>query len=268
VGHARSVTAPRWDHVAYCDAVEEEIGRFAALVKGADPELPVPTCPEWTLGKLIRHVGGVHRWAGRMVREVAQERVDPRQIDLDLPDEPSGLASWLASGAAPVVATLRAADPDSPMWAWGLDQHARFWPRRLLHETTVHRTDAEQALGRASVVDAAVAADGIEELLDNLPGAAYFRPAVRDLKGSGEQLLLVAADTGDSWLITLGADGYTWARAPALGDADGAEAASVVLRGDASDVLLALYNRRPVGEVTHVEGDTEVLTRWLANSVL
>ena len=40
------------------------------------------------------------------------------------------------------------------MWAWGPDKHARFWPRRLLHETAVHRGDAYLLMwGRRTITD-------------------------------------------------------------------------------------------------------------------
>ena len=139
----------------------------------------VPTCPDWSLADLVRHTGTVHRWATRMVRDLAPQRLDPRSLDLGLPDDEAGYADWLASGARELVTTFGAADPDAAMWAWGADQHVRFWPRRMVHETTVHRADAELASGVQPRIDPATAADGIDELLDNLPTAAYFRPASR-----------------------------------------------------------------------------------------
>jgi hypothetical protein len=32
------------------------------------------------------------------------------------------------------------------MWAWGPDKHARFWSRRMLHETAVHRVTGDPTL--------------------------------------------------------------------------------------------------------------------------
>lgn len=36
---------------------------LAATVAGADLDAAVPTCPQWVLRDLVRHVGMVHRWA-------------------------------------------------------------------------------------------------------------------------------------------------------------------------------------------------------------
>src|SRR5206468_2913885 len=127
------------------------------------------------------------------------------------PDDPAKLADWFADGGRALVDTLRAADPDAPMWSWGADQHARFWSRRMLHETTVHGVDASLAVAARPAVDAAVAVDGIAELLENLPSAAYFRPEVAQLKGSGESIHLHATDADGEFVIHLGADGFTWA---------------------------------------------------------
>ncbi|MFJ6752135.1 maleylpyruvate isomerase N-terminal domain-containing protein [Streptomyces sp. NPDC091266] len=59
----------------------------------------------------------------------------------------------MTASAAEAAETFRAVDPDAPMWAWGADQHARFWVRRMLFETLVHRTGAETAVGIRPTVD-------------------------------------------------------------------------------------------------------------------
>jgi uncharacterized protein (TIGR03083 family) len=250
-----------WDHEQYCEAVGVEIIRFADAVKGAQPSMPVPTCPGWTIGKLVKHIGGIHRWAGRMVHERASTRLDPREVELGLPTDEAQYADWLADGAAPLVATLRAADPDAPMWAWGADQHARFWSRRMLHETTVHRADAELALGREPTIDAPVAVDGIDELLDNLPGAKYFAPNVTELRGDGELLHFHCTDIEGEWMIRLSREGFDWEH--------GHGAASAAVRGAAADLLLLAYGRRQPDEARFERfGEGALLARWLEKSAL
>ena len=73
------------------------------------------------------------------------------------------------------------ADPGSSMWAWGADQHARFWSRRQLHETLVHRCDLELAQSGRPSVPAHLAADTIDEFLDNL--AAFAEGVLRPVAG-------------------------------------------------------------------------------------
>jgi uncharacterized protein (TIGR03083 family) len=250
-------------HANYCDAVSLEIERIVDAVTGVDPATPVPTCPDWTVADLIEHVGGIHRWAERMVREQTPVRIPSRLIDLNLPPGKAEYPAWLAAGGPVLVDTLRQADPDASMWAWGADQHTRFWSRRMVFETAVHRTDAEQAVGRAASIDTNVAVDGIDELLDNLPCAARFAPNVTELRGDGESLRFLAADTGHGWLIELHPDGFSWRHDTS------AVPASVGLHGSAADLFMLLWRRLPLRSPQfELSGDAAVLTHWLDKSAL
>jgi uncharacterized protein (TIGR03083 family) len=173
--------------------------------------------------------------------------------------EPPALAGWLADGAGFVEPRFRGAQPATPMWAWGWPKNAGFWPRRMIHETAIHRADAELALGRQPSIAPDVALDGVDELLDNLPQAAYFAPHVAELKGDGE--ILVLATDGAAWAIPLQPDGFSWVR-----DDEVAGDATLAVRSPA-DLLLTLYGRRAPapGEIT---GKAEIVHHWLANSTL
>jgi uncharacterized protein (TIGR03083 family) len=244
------------EHGWYCDALAVEIERFVSVVSDADPSVPVPTCPDWTLADLVRHVGGVHRWAGQMVRDRAQERLRFRDVEMGLGNGAD--AAWIQAGARVMLPVLRAADPDAAMWAWGADQHARFWARRMLHETTVHRADAEFALGGGGPdIAADVAVDGIDEFLDNLPRAAYFAPGVQELTGDGETISWRSTEVGERWRITLGPDGFDWDHDDRASDAE--------VRGAAADLLLLAYGRLPL-DGFEVKGDRSLLTRWQGHS--
>jgi uncharacterized protein (TIGR03083 family) len=247
-------TCHQLGHTAYCDALEREIARLADVARELDLEATVPTCPEWTGAVLLEHIGGIHRWAGTMVATLAPERLRREQLDLGLPDDPAGLPDWIAAGADVLVPALRKADPEAAMWAWGSDPHVRFWSRRMLHETTVHRADAEIALGRDPAIDADVAVDGVDEFLDNLPHAKYFAPRVEELRGEGGRVRFACPET--VWTIALVPDGITWSH-------DESDAADVTVTADAADVLLFVYGRRGPASVT---GDRALLERWIANS--
>jgi uncharacterized protein (TIGR03083 family) len=176
--------------------------------------------------------------------------------------------SWaeLESQVAAVAAALRAADPDAPMWVWGPDPHVRWWARRMLHETTVHRADAELTLGRTPDIDADVAADGVEEFFDNLSSAASFSPDIDKLRGGGEIIGLSASDGVASWLITVGPDGPTLRRGE---DAAASVATSAAVRASLADLLLFVWGRRRPGEAgIEVSGDPALLTWWLQHSAV
>ncbi len=175
------------DHARCCDLLADEVERAAGVVAEVPAETVVPSCPEWNVGDLVLHLGRVHRWADGLVVALADE---PQAATEAFADPGPPTARWLRSGGASLLGTLRAADPDAPMWAWGADQHVRFWSRRQLHETLVHRIDAELAGGLPSTVAPEVAADGIDELLVNLPAAARFSPKVANLRGDGRRLAL------------------------------------------------------------------------------
>ena len=253
-----STPTGRLDHRA---AVAAETARFAALVGGADLATPVPNCPGWTLADLVRHAGSVQRWFSVLLRNRIQEPPRSREVELRLPAEPDGYADWLAESAAVAADAFAATEPDLPMWAWGADQHARFWVRRMLFETLLHRTDAERALGLRPTVDRALAVDGIDEFLVNLPFAGFFAPGLAELRGTGETIRFRTTDADGDWLVRLRPDGF------GLEPADPAAGADATVQGSAADLLLLVYGRLPhESEAFTREGDSELLTRWSAHS--
>ncbi len=246
------------NHTECCDALAAELERFATVLDRADLAATVPSCPPWDLAGLVKHVGGIHRWSGRMVAEGMTRRLSHGDLDLRFPDEPSEIVGWFRSGGKALQDALRKADPDQPTWSWGADQHARFWSRRQLHETAVHRADAELALGLEPEFDAVVAVDGVDEFLENLPFAT-FSPVIKNLKGAGETLHFHCTDADGEWLIQLNPDGFSWEHGHAKGD--------VAVRATASNMLLLLYGRRkPHHERLQIFGDGALLDRWLASS--
>ncbi len=246
------------DHARCCDLLADEVERAASVVAEVPAEAAVPSCPDWNVGDLALHLGRVHRWADGLVAALAEE---PQAAIEAFADPGPPTAGWLRSGGTSLLDTLRGADPDAPMWAWGADQHVRFWSRRQLHETLVHRIDAELAAGLPSAVVPDVAADGIDELLVNLPAAARFSPRVANLRGDGRRLALEPSDAERSWTIALGADGFSVEA--------GTGTAEATLSGPALDLLLVLYRRRALdGSAVTATGDRGLADFWLANSAL
>ncbi|WP_406385995.1 maleylpyruvate isomerase family mycothiol-dependent enzyme [Streptomyces sp. NBC_00211] len=244
-------------------AVAAEAAGFVATVKAADPSTAVPTCPGWTLADLTQHVGSVHRWFTELLRRRVQQPPTSREVDLRLPEDPAGLPDWLAQSASEAAEMFAATDLDAPMWAWGVDQHARFWVRRMLFETLVHRADAELALGIAPHIDPALAADGIDEFLTNLPYASPFAPLTAQLRTPDHRSIRFSCTDGDGdWLIGLRPDGF------ALVSADAEpRTADATVRGTAADLLLLLYGRRDRGsDAFRLLGDQDLLAHWFTHS--
>ncbi|ROP55441.1 maleylpyruvate isomerase family mycothiol-dependent enzyme [Streptomyces sp. PanSC9] len=254
----------------YREAVARETRRFADTVAGADPATAVPSCPDWTLDDLTVHVGALQRWFSALLTRRVQEPPRSREVDLGLPDDVRDRPAWVAAGVPAVADVFEATDPLVAMWAWGEDQHARFWARRMLFETLVHRTDAERAVGRTPDVDPALAADGVDEFLVNLPYAGLFAPGVEKLRGDGETVAFRCADAADGaveeWLVRLDPDGFRLLP-PAEDEAAAPAPSTVAVRGRAADLLLFLYGRVSHGDpALDVTGDTRVLDRWVAHT--
>jgi uncharacterized protein (TIGR03083 family) len=200
------------------------------------------------MAKLVKHCGTTHAWARAVIER--GEFANPGELDLGLPAAESDYPDWIEAGAGAFAATASATDPGAPTWSWGVDQRVGFWSRRMAHETTIHRWDAQSAPGTQDPVEAALAVDGIDERLENLVPSMDFNTAGPDaLSGSGESIHLHCTDTDGEWLLRFGADGFTFTREHAKGD--------LAIRGPASDLLLWLVGRRSLGGL-ETFGDTGV----------
>jgi uncharacterized protein (TIGR03083 family) len=242
------------DHATYLALVRADTDLLLATAAGA-LERPVPTCPRWTVERLVGHIGRVHRWTAAWVSTGGS-------TEIERPPAGEAVIDWARAGSGELLATLEAqGDPEAPVNTWAGRQPASFWPRRMAIETAVHRCDAQVATEALTPVDTALAADGIDELLTVL---LPWR-GTGDLGGAGETIHLHATDPdfgtdaggtgtgGGEWLVTLTAGVPEVEHAHAKGD--------VAVRGTASDLLLLLYSR--VGpERCEVFGDAALLERW------
>jgi uncharacterized protein (TIGR03083 family) len=249
------------DHEWFCEQAEKEISALAAVVADApDVALDVPSCPGWTLTDLARHTGTIHRWATAIVETKAAGRVPFPEVTSPW-ESADGWAQWLASGVTPLLSALRLAGPLTAVWSWGPGRTSGWWARRMLHETTVHRADAELALGVGDpVIDPVVAADGIDEFLFNLPSA---RRPYRHLASlpTGASLHLHATDTDGEWIIRFTDTGISWER--------GHEKATTAIRGPVTSLLLFTYGRRPAADARLAcFGDESVPELWQEKTAL
>jgi uncharacterized protein (TIGR03083 family) len=215
----------------------------------------VATCPGWTVVDLAEHLGVIHRWAEELVRVRSPERlarVSPENHDDVSP-------AWIEEGGRQLVATLRSADPNEEMWAWGLDQHVRFWSRRQLHETLVHRMDLELAGQQFPRAEPALALDAIDEYLSNIAKVGKFSPELAALRGHGERIAFRDGESGTLWSITLDEDGFSVAHE------EGHFAAEVV--SSPVELLLVILGRREPDSVdVVVTGERQLIDFWLAHS--
>lgn len=232
-------------------ALQREGRAFAASANG-NLQRQVHACPGWNVADLVWHMVRVHdmfeQSVGDRVRGLENLVRRQRPSDDDLVDV------YLA-GFDRVVGTLSSADPDELVWTWAGDVPVSWAVRRAAHETTVHSWDVRDATGRATAIEAELASDGIDEFLENfLPRAREGVPAV------GGSVHLHCTDVEGEWLVReVDAITLEVTREHAKG--------TVAIRGNASDILLALWRRRGV-ESLEIIGSSDVAERFLQRTAL
>ncbi|MDR2986755.1 MAG: maleylpyruvate isomerase family mycothiol-dependent enzyme [Nocardiopsaceae bacterium] len=243
----------------HIDAIRDAGGRLSAGAAKAGPDAAVPSCPEWVVRDLVRHQGGVHRWAAGIV---TTPRTEHWNVELDevvgtWPDD-ADLVAWFDAGADALANVLTQADPALTCWAFlPAPSPLAFWARRQAHETSVHGVDAELAAGGpVAPFSPGFAADGIGELL---VGFAQRRGRLRS--ENTRTLRVRCADVAADWLVSIGPDRVQ--TTPGDGRQVGAaEPADCEVAGTADDLYLALWNRRRP-DCLDVAGDRAVLDLFL-----
>ncbi len=247
------------DHL--CAEIVTSTATLADLIDGADLTRPVPTCPDWTVRQLVTHVGRGQRWAATIVTTRSAGFIPFRQVpDGKLPEDPREHAGWLRAGASGLAGTVRAAGDDQ-VWTHRGMGPARYWARRMAHETAIHRADGQIAFGQRPGIDPLTAADGIDEWLGFLaaPALGEDQPPLAAL--DGRVLHLHATDevlgTAGEWLIRPSPAGVSVAAGHGRGD--------VAVRGQACDLLLLMMRRLPPGDPrVEVLGEPALLDTLLA----
>jgi uncharacterized protein (TIGR03083 family) len=226
--------------IDFAEALLEQNRLFADLVLHADPSAPVPTCPDWTITQLLRHVGRGDRWAAAMVRDRVESPLDPRTVPGGKPPaDRDGALRWLHESPQTLLDAVERVGSESPCWTFVGSRPAAWWIRRRLHETLVHRADAAIAVGADFPVDAALAADSLSEWLDIVAGTSLKRESAPLDEGTSVHLHATDDRLGPAgeWLIAPAGGGVTWNH--------GHRKASVAVRGRAVDLLLAAVRRQP-----------------------
>ena len=220
----------------------------------AGPEAVVPSCPGWTVADLTEHLTSLLHWVRETAPRGVTDRPDPRvppETRAPWPEALEGLRRELIG----TIETLEALEADLPAWNWAPQpKTAAFWQRRMAHEVSVHRWDAQEAVGRAVPVETKLAADGVMEVLDTyLPAGRRKGPT--DLHGV---VHLIATDASYDWFVRLRGAGIALLDTGTILDSDDhhqqAEAS-----GTASELLLTLWGRQPI-ETVLASGDPRLIS--------
>jgi uncharacterized protein (TIGR03083 family) len=231
--------------------IDERSAAFRAAIAAA-PNLdsPVPTCPDWTLFDLAQHLGAGRRaWAATIdAGPGATAKSTVQDAPATLKDREI-LLSWLAESVQLMLNSLRQAGPTRGCWTWwGRSQSPQTCgavARHQLHEIAVHTYDAQLTIGAPQPIPTGIALDGVEEFLSTICTTTVawpHRPAAVDYH----------AVEGGSWRNEMSEQG---ARLTMPADESPVD---TVVRGTASEHVLAFYGRIPLDSLT-IDGNRQLL---------
>lgn len=248
-----NMTTPSFDDLL--TLIEDRSAALRTAVAGPPVLAPVPGCPDWSVHDLLAHLGQVQRFWAAVVAAGPADRPPGNDVPGHTPDD--GLLAWSAESTAMLIGALRQAGPDRGCWTWwtatGAPATSGAVARHQVQEAAVHGRDAQEAAGHPEPVPAAIATDSVDEFLAvslGSAGAWPHQPARVSLR----------ATEGPEWLIDLGEQGALVVSADA--EAAGRPEPAMSLTGNASDLLLILYDR--IGsEAAAVSGDRGLLRQLI-----
>ncbi|MFY1696202.1 maleylpyruvate isomerase N-terminal domain-containing protein [Solwaraspora sp. WMMA2101] len=235
-------------------ALRADGSAFRAAVAEAPLDTPVPSCPDWTLLDLVHHLGSVYAWVRETVTRGVTDAPAARRSDpTGRPDGAAALEWWQQEFDA-LVTLLDGLDPEMPAWNWAPQaKKVGFWPRRMAHETAVHRWDAQTAIVGVEPIETKLAVDGIGEVLDSwLPAGRGRGP-----KPAYGVVHLRASDAEQEWYVRLRGEGMALLDTDTILDSDDHHTRTLAT-GTASDLLLGLWGRVQF-DVLDVSGDAALL---------
>jgi len=217
------------DHV---QGLRDESERARAAMD--DLDAPVPSCPDWRVRDLVHHLGSVYRMFRRVADEGLLERPPRLAIDHRPEAADDRIVAWTEEQAALLLDALERLDPAAPRWNFSPGpQVGAFIPRRMHHETVLHRWDLEVAAGSPGPIEETVAVDGILEYLE------VYLPRSGRWEGDAGVIHTSIAD-GPTFELELTPDELPVVHASPERTPD------AVVAGAAQSLLLAWWGRTPL----------------------
>jgi uncharacterized protein (TIGR03083 family) len=251
----------------FLEHVRNESSRFAEVLRAADPQARVPSCPDWNSDDLLYHLAEVFDFWTTIVRDQATgDDVSPPERPVER-DDLLALYDRTTTALLDVLATTPL---DRPMWSWVTADVTVAWlPRRMAHEALIHRLDAELTTTAVTPFPVDLASDGVDEVL------RYFfnyRPEWAEFALDGPVGQLRASDTGEAVLVQLGSwsgvspnTGKAYEREATVELVTGGEP-SFVISATARDLDVWLWNRPTLAALT-IDGDASGLQAIVAQGL-
>jgi uncharacterized protein (TIGR03083 family) len=249
----------------FLSCLEADYRRIREVVPG-HLDAAVPTCPEWSVADLTRHVGEVYLHKVECMREGAERESDWPPAGLK-DEEPVAL---LDRSYAALVAELTTRDPAAPGGTWYVpDPTVGFWFRRMAQESVIHRIDAELGAGApVAPIPDDLAVDGIDELLKVFVAYSFsnwpedFTEALKNSPGRTYKIQTDATpDTPSvSWIVKTAPD-YLAVEGGPNEELTGEVTPDVTISGSPDVVLRWTWNREAPSEpsAVRIEGAPEAL---------
>ena len=210
------------DDAEYLDLLRADVASTKSVLASSAGAV-VPSCPGWSVADLVRHHGGVLRWATRILQtgEACFKQFNG-------PATVADLGNWYEGAASEFVCAAKTGDRTRPCWTFGQPPgQAWFWTRRQALEAAVHRWDAQSAAGQPTGFPPELASAGIDEVVQDLYPRQVALERTPELSGP---VALEATDTAQTWILGNGAQ----------------PAASV--QAEIADLFLLLWRRASVSE--------------------
>ena len=247
----------------YLEHLARESARFRTVLAAADPGAKVPSCPAWSSADLLWHLTGVQRfWAWIVTNRPASP---DDYAEAERPTTHADLLGAFDTATADLQRALAAADPADAVWTWSEDHTLGFVLRRQALEVLVHRLDAEQAAGTVTPLDPALAADGVDEVLDVMYGSC---PPWGDFSPLPHYLRVDCTDTDTSVWVQIGRFSGTDPKDEVRYDEDDIQVVTApgvepdaVVSGTAEELLARLW-RRGDGATIHLAGDLHIVDHF------
>ncbi len=251
----------------FLECLDADFRRMREVVPG-HLAARVPSCPEWDVADLVRHVGEVYLHKVEMMRHGAHPEGWPPASFRE--EEPVGL---LTRGYGELRAEFATRRPEDVSKTWyEPDQTVGFWMRRMAQESVIHRIDAELGSGMAiAPVPDDLAVDGVDELLKVFVAYAFsqwpedFTEVLKDSPGRALRIRTdpAAGTPSVSWLVKIAPDSLTVEGGPGEILPDSARP-DVTISGTPAAILRWAWNRETPGlpSPVRIAGNADALREF------
>jgi uncharacterized protein (TIGR03083 family) len=183
----------RLTHQRYVEHVRADAERMAVMAeRGLD--VPVPSCPGWTVRDAVEHTAEV------FLHKVAcmREKVFPDPWPPERGDELT--IPYLRNALDALLIELSNRDEHEYADTWWWDERTvGFWGRRMAHEAAIHRVDVEHAHDDVRPIDDELALDGVDEVLRRFLAGDWSDEEVADRTETVVQI----RSAGTTWRVVM-----------------------------------------------------------------